>query len=345
MSEAAADLGVLVTGATGFIGVALVERLQRLDFPRVRGAVRGAPVRLPGGVPAIPVGDLGPDTDWSRALGDIDVIVHTAARVHRTDDAGLAAISEYRRVNVEATLRLARQAAAAGTRRLIFLSSIKVNGEETRLGEPYTADDRPAPVDAYAVSKHEAEDGLRRLAHDTGIEIVVIRPALVYGPGVKGNFRTMMRWIARRFPLPLGGIHNRRSLTALDNLLDLIVECMRHPGAAQQTFLAADGEDLSTTELLTRVGEAFGGPARLFAVPSDALRVAVSLAGRRDLFRRLCGSLQADIAKNRRLLGWTPPFSVEETLRATAQQFLSDRARGACWTRSLCARRLASCTP
>lgn len=328
MSAADRAPGVLVTGATGFIGGALMERLRGLDSVRVRGAVREALERLPGHAAAIAVGDLGPDTDWTPALDGVEVVVHTAARVHRRRESGPQAVAQYRRVNLQATLRLARQAAAAGVRRLVFLSSIKVNGEETPPGEPYRADDVPAPADAYAVSKHEAERGLRALGEETAMEIVILRPALVYGPGVKGNFHTMMRCLERGIPLPLRAIRNRRSFTALDNLLDLIVACLRHPAAAGQTFLAADGEDLSTPELLTRLGAALGRPARLFAVPAGALRAAAVVGGQRDLFRRLCGSLQVDITKNRQLLDWVPPVRVEEALRATAQRYLGDRARG-----------------
>ncbi len=206
--------------------------------------------------------------------------------------------------------------------RFVFISTIKVNGEGTPLGQPYTADDVPAPVDPYGVSKHEAELGLMRLAEETGMEVVIIRPVLVYGPGVKANFLSMMRWLHKGIPLPLGAIHNQRSLVALDNLVDLIVTCLHHPAAANQTFLVSDGEDLSTTALLRRTAAALGRPARLIPVPVRVLRTAAHLLGKADFAQRLYGSLQVDISKTRELLGWSPPVSVDDALHKTARHFL-----------------------
>ena len=317
---------LLVTGATGFVGSALIQRLLVHESHVIRAAVRRPLVCLPAAVDTVQVADLGPDTDWASGLAGVNVVIHTAARVHVMNDAAAESLSEYRRVNVQGTLKLAQQAAAAGARRFIFISSIMVNGEATPLGVPYRADDRPAPVDAYGISKREAEDALRQLASETGMEVVVIRPPLVYGPGVKANFLSMMRWLRRGVPLPLGAIHNKRSLVALDNLVDLIVTCIGHPAAGNQTFLAGDGEDLSTTELLTRTGAALGKPARLFLVPPLVLTTAASLVGKGEYARRLCGSLQVDISKNRELLGWVPPISVDEGLRATAKHFLNESA-------------------
>ena len=219
---------------------------------------------------------------------------------------------------MQGTLNLARQAAAAGVRRFVFVSSIKVNGEVTQLGRPFTADDAPAPLDAYGVSKMEAEEGLRAIASQTGMEVVIVRPALVYGPGVKANFAAMMRWLRRGVPLPLGAIHNQRSLVALDNLVDLIVTCLTHPAAANQTFLVSDGEDVSTTELLRRMGQALSRPARLIPVPVSWLKLAAAMVVKPDVAQRLCASLQVDIEKTRRLLGWTPPLSLDEGLRRVA---------------------------
>jgi UDP-glucose 4-epimerase len=228
-------------------------------------------------------------------------------------------LTEFRRVNVQGTLNLARQAAAAGVRRFVFVRSIKVNGESTQPGAPFKADDAPAPLDAYGVSKMEAEQGLRELAGQTGIEVIIIRPPLVYGPGVKANFAAMMHWLKRGVPLPLGAIHNQRSLVALDNLVALLMTCLTHPAAANQTFMVSDGEDVSTTELLLRMGQAMGKPARLLPVPASWLKLAAALIGKPDVAQRLCGSLQVDISKTRELLGWVPPVSLDEGLRRAAK--------------------------
>jgi UDP-glucose 4-epimerase len=231
-------------------------------------------------------------------------------------------LAEYRRVNVDGTMNLARRAIAAGVRRFVFMSSIKVNGEGTAYPEFYSADSIPAPKDPYGICKYEAEQGLRDLASKSGMEVVIIRPVLVYGPGVRANFLSMMRWLDMGIPLPLGSIHNKRSLVALDNLIDLILASLRHPAAANQTFLVSDGEDLSTTNLLRRLGLALGKPAHLLAVPPGMVVAAATLIGKRDMATRLCGSLQVDISKLRNVLGWTPPVSVDEGLRKVAQAYL-----------------------
>lgn len=322
---------VLVTGASGFVGQALLARLRRQDLP-VRAALR-RPWEPPPGVETCRVGELGADTDWRAALTDVDVVVHAAARVHVMRDAAADPLAEYRRVNVQGTLALARQAAEAGVRRFVFISSIKVNGEVTAPGRPFTAQDAPAPRDPYGLSKAEAENGLRRLAVETGLEVTIIRPPLVYGPGVKGNFLSLMCWLSRGLPLPLGAIHNRRSLVALDNLVDLIAVCCRHPAAASRTFLVADGEDLSTTELLRRLGQALGKPARLLPVPSWLLKAAAAAVGRPGIGQRLCGSLQVDIAATQAALAWSPPVGVDEALARTAHHFLrSEEGRAAAET-------------
>ena len=294
---------VLVTGANGFVGHAVWLRLDGMRGVTVRGSVRRAGVADAGAL-LVPVGEISAQTDWSAALPGIQAVVHAAARVHVMQEAAADPLEEFRRVNVQGTLNLARQAASEGARRFVFVSSIKVNGEATKPGVPFSADDIPAPLDAYGISKMEAEQGLREIAFQTGMEVVIIRPPLVYGPGVKANFAAMMRWLRRGVPLPLGAIHNQRSLVALDNLVDLIVTCLTHPAAANQTFLVSDGEDVSTTELLRRMGQAMGRPARLIPVPASWLKLAAAMVGKPDVAQRLCGSLQVDIEKTRRLLGY-----------------------------------------
>lgn len=315
---------ILVTGASGFIGKMLCNRLL-LDGLRVRPAVRcyrHGDVLSTGCVPVV-VGDLGTGTVWDNALEETDTVVHLAARVHVMNDLASDSLAEFRKVNVGGTLKLALQAANAGVNRFIYLSSIKVNGEETLLGRPFTEEDQPTPQDDYAVSKWEAEQALRELADKTGLEVVIIRPPLVYGPGVKANFETMMQWLNRDVPLPFGAIRNKRSLVALDNLVDMIAICLDHPTAANQTFLVADGEDLSTTELLKRTAAALGKPAHLLSLPQNILKTGLKLVGRDDVACRLCSSLQVDISKARALLDWTPPVTVDESLAKTARYFLA----------------------
>jgi len=313
---------ILVTGATGFVGKAVVQRLLVENSSQsVAVAVRKNNEAWPDRVVPYATGDLEPSSDWSAALVGISTVVHCAARVHVMADTAADPLTEFRRVNVQGTLNLAQQSASAGAQRFVFVSSIKVNGEATRPSSPFAADDVVAPLDAYGISKMEAEQGLRELAAKTGLEVVIIRPPLVYGPGVKANFAAMMRWLQRGVPLPLGAIHNQRSLVALDNLVDLIVTCIAHPAAANQTFLVSDGEDVSTTELLRRMGQAMGHPARLVPVPVGLIKLAASMLGKRDMAQRLCGSLQVDIEKTRRLLNWTPPLSLDQGLKKAAEGY------------------------
>ncbi len=268
------------------------------------------------------VGDLLPMTNWSSALKGVSAVVHCAARVHVMTDKSSDPLAEFRQVNVQSTTNLARQAAAAGVRRFVFLSSIKVNGEFTEVGQAFIADDVPAPKDPYGVSKYEAEQSLQQIASETGMEVVIIRPPLVYGPGVKANFESMMRWLHRGLPLPLAAVtENRRSLVALDNVVDLIVMCLNHPAAANQTFLVSDGEDLSTAQLLQRMGAAMGRPAHLFFMTPALLKLGAAILNKHGIYQRLCGSLQLDIAKTRHLLGWVPRVSVDEGLRRAAEGF------------------------
>lgn len=255
----------------------------------------------------------------------LDVVVHLASRVHVMNDTESDPLEAFRRVNVGHTLQLARSAVAAGAKRFIFVSSVKVNGEQTAFGRPYSETDNPLPVDPYGISKMEAEDALRELAAQTGLEVVIVRPVLVYGPGVKANFANMMRWLKKGVPLPFGAISNQRSLVALDNLVSFILTCVSHPAAANQTFLISDGEDVSTTQLLIRLGEALGSPARLIPVPEWLLVLGATLLGRKALSQRLCGSLQVDITKSRQLLGWASVVTLQEGLNATAQHYLSEQ--------------------
>ena len=309
-------MNLLITGIDGWIASALANRCRELGHT-VRGSTRQ---RDSNGI--VGVGEINGDTDWSRAVAETEVVVHLAARVHMMSDYATDPLAAFREVNTIGTLNLATQAATAGVKRFVFLSSIKVNGESTPPDHPYFADDPAIPADPYGISKHEAEQVLRSVTEKTGMEVVIIRPPLVYGPGVKANFESMMRWLDRGLPLPLGAIQqNRRSLIALDNLVDLIITCLTHPAAANQTFLVSDGEDLSTVALLKRMGQAPGKPARLFYVPTALLRLGAILFNKRGVYQRLCDSLQMDIGKTRQLLDWQPPITVDEGLRRAAKGF------------------------
>ncbi|WP_317847626.1 UDP-glucose 4-epimerase family protein [Pseudomonas sp. HTZ2] len=316
-------MNILLTGITGFVGRAVARRLLQ-DGHRLRAAVRR---NSPGDFDDIEVVkfDQLEDHDWSTALERQDVVVHCAARVHVMNEQSQDPLSEFRRVNVEGTLNLARSAARVGVKRFVFISSIKVNGEGTLPGKLFFADSVVSPLDPYGISKREAEEQLLALADVSGMEVAIIRPVLVYGPGVKANFLSMMGWLERGIPLPFGAIHNKRSMVALDNLVDLISICVLHPAAANQIFLVSDGEDLSTTQLLQRTANALGRRAHLIPVPAWILILIARLFGKSAVAQRLCGSLQVDIQKTRLLLGWTPPMSVDQALSKTARNFLERR--------------------
>ena len=305
---------ILITGATGFVGDAVLQRLIA-DGMHPTAVVRGADASLPAQANRAVVSGIDANTDWSAALQGQSAIIHCAARVHVMKDRDADPLEAFRAVNVDGTLNLARQAARAGVRRFLFLSSIGVNGAATAPGKPFTATSPAAPHSPYAVSKLEAEQGLLQVAHETGMEVVIIRPPLVYGPGAPGNFGSLVRWVARGVPLPLGAVHNQRSYVALDNLVDLIVIAVFHPAAAGHVFLASDGEDLSTTELLRRTGRVLGHRPLLLPVPAAWLSLAAAAIGKPDLAQRLCGSLQVDIGETRRILGWTPPLTVDQGLQ------------------------------
>jgi nucleoside-diphosphate-sugar epimerase len=305
---------VAITGTNGFIGSALSNTLGASGYS-IRRILRASDSNAPG-----ICDDINTAADyWFPPLDDAMVVIHCAALVHVMNGKTLASTQEYRRANFEATLSLARQAAAHGVKRFIFLSSIKVNGEFTRKGKSFSADDSPCPQDPYSVSKHQAEKALLELASSTQMEVVIIRPPLVYGPGVRANFLSMMVWLSRSVPLPLGAIKNYRSLVSIDNLISLIERCICHPDAVNQVFLVSDGEDLSTTDLLYRLGNALGKPARLIPVPVFLLFFFSRFFGYYSQAQRLCSSLQVDITKTRNLLGWAPVIDVDEGLRRAAK--------------------------
>lgn len=308
---------VLVTGASGLVGRRLSHRLVREGF-HVRAAVRSSKSAAILN-PQVAVGAIDQATDWHQALLNVQTVVHCAARVHVMHDAEADPLGAFRAVNLHGTLNLARQAAAAGVKRLVFISSVKVNGESTQAGRAFSEADAPNPQDAYGQSKFEAEQGLRKIALETGMAVVIIRPPLVYGPGAKANFAALMHAVQRGWPLPLGAVCNQRSLVALDNLVDFIMTCITHPQAANQTFLVSDGQDLSTTALVRGMAQAAGMPARVLLVPVWALQVGARLLGKGDEVQRLCSNLQVDISKARTLLGWAPPVSIDEGLRRAVQ--------------------------
>ncbi len=311
---------VLLTGASGFVGKAVLNTAQQRSI-NIRPVYRS--IDSSKGHPnAVLVSGLEDGmADWTQALQGVNVVIHAAARAHIMFEKENDSLFEYRRVNVIGTLNLARQAAAVGVRRFVFISSIKVNGEATAPGQPFTADDIPAPEDAYGQSKTEAEVKLNQLAKETGMEVTIIRPPLIYGPGVKGNFASLITWVRRGFPLPLGSVaHNRRSLVGLDNLVDLILVCTYHPKAAHQIFLVSDGEDLSTTEMLRRIGKALRKPVRLLWIPVGLINLIGALVGKKLVSRRLLGSLQVNIQKTCELLDWKPSVGVDEGLRRTVEQ-------------------------
>lgn len=310
-------MGVLLTGATGFVGRALFEHMSDGDTFRPRLVARSG---LDGAnwvkaTDVFHVSDMDGTTNWHAALVDCQSVVHLAARVHVMHDKASDPLALYRATNTDATLNLARQAAQAGVKRFVFVSSIKVNGEGR--DAPYRETDAPAPEDAYAISKWEAEQGLWQIARDTGLEVVVLRPPLVYGPGVKANFRRLLDTVARGWPLPLGAIENRRSLLYLGNFVDAIRVCLEHPAAAGQTFLLDDGEPVSTPELVRAIARAMGRPVRLLPVPVGVLAFGGALLGRRAAVARLTGSLHVDSSAIRARLGWAPPYSMEAGLAAT----------------------------
>ena len=312
---------LLITGGTGFVGQHLVSELKRRNLPYQTAGRTQAENAVQ--TECVSVGDINAHTAWSHALEGVSDVVHLAARVHITQETSSDAYAAFRAVNTAGTLNLARQAAAAGVRRFVFLSSVKVNGE----GSPhaYSETDTPAPEDAYAVSKWEAEQGLWEISADTGMQIVILRIPLVYGPGVAANFLQLLQIVNKGWPLPLRGIANRRSLLYIGNLVDAIRVVLEHPDAANKLFLLSDGQDVSTSQLVELIAQALHKPPRLFAVPLGFISAFAGLLGKSSAVDRLFGSLSMDSTKIQRELQWKPPFSMQQGLAQTAQWLLNTR--------------------
>ena len=316
---------ILVTGAGGFVGRPLCEELLHSGY-RVRAAVR-ALGQFPAGMEAVAVGAIDGRTDWADALRGVDTLIHLAARVHVMRDSAADPLAEFLKVNLHGTANLAQQAARAGVKRLVCVSSVKVNGEETFGQRSYTELDTPAPQDPYGISKWRAEQDLHRIALETGLEVVIVRPPLVYGPGVKGNFISLLAAIDRGMPLPLAGARNLRSLIYVGNLVDALIACATHPAAAGQTYLVSDGDDVSTALLVEKIAEALGRNSRAFNFPPGLLRAAATLLGRAEQVNRLFGSLRVSDKKIRGELGWSPPYTLEQGLRETAVWYRARQSR------------------
>jgi len=311
----------LVTGANGFVGSALCGELSQRNYP-VLGAVRAEHAECACFERAV-VGEIDEKTNWATALTGIDIVIHLAARVHVMQDDSTNPLAEFRKVNVAGTENLARSAAASGATRFVYVSSIKVNGEETHGSKRFTEEDIPSPQDPYGVSKCEAEQVLQRVATETGLEFVIVRPPLVYGAGVKGNFAQMLKVLASGIPLPLASVDNLRSLVYVGNLVDALILCATHPAAAGQTYLISDGEDISTPDLLIQLGAAMGHPARLFSCPLALLKLAGRLIGKKNQMERLLSLLRVDDSKIRRELGWIPTYTLQDSLSKTAKQLFA----------------------
>ncbi|TEW50710.1 UDP-glucose 4-epimerase family protein [Psychromonas algicola] len=310
-------MSILITGVTGFLGQALINKVPSNNLKVLsRKPLESENLNYYYGV-------IDKQSVYQDALIDVEVVIHCAARVHVMNDAVSSPLEAFRNVNTYGTLNLAQQAAETGVKRFIFISSIKVNGESSELGFPFKPDDKFMPADPYALSKYEAEVGLRKIATETGMEVVIIRPPLVYGPGVKANFASMMKWVHKGIPLPLGGIKNNlRSLVSVDNLVDLIITCIDHPKAANHTFLVSDDQDLSTTDLLQNMALALNVKSKLISIAPSWFVLAAKLIAKPAISVRLCGSLQLDISKTKELLNWKPPYSAAECMKKTADAFI-----------------------
>lgn len=317
---------ILITGASGFVGNACAQTLQAMNQYEVCLAVRNLNnIRVDQrGFSMVQVDELSLSTPWEKALQNCDCVIHTAGRAHVMKENANNPSEEYRRVNVEGTLNLARQAIKAGVRRFIYISSIKVNGETSEFSHPFCVDDKPNPKDLYSQSKYEAEEVLKELAKESSLEVVIIRPPLIYGPGVKGNFRLLLNWLKKGYPILAPKTINKRSFVGLKNLIDFIHVCITHPNAANETFLVSDGYDLSTTELFRHIGQHMNKPVRLIHAPFSSLSFLLGLAGKKSALDRLFGSLQVDIEKNEKTLGWKPKHDFSTMLAETVHDYLND---------------------
>jgi nucleoside-diphosphate-sugar epimerase len=316
---------IFLTGATGFVGRALVNRFNQSELAV---AVRVHSIELPKNIEQYAVGAIDKSTEWLEIINGVDVVIHAAARVHVMNDDCDDSLAIYREANTASTLNLAKQAAQAGVNRFVFISSINVNGEMTRPGNSFLPEDNHVPTDPYGLSKYEAEQGLLQIAEETGMEVVIVRPPSVYGPGVKANFASMMHWVNKGVPLPFGLIDNQRSLVALDNLVDFIALCADKdlsPKAANEVFLISDGEDVSTAQLLHKVAKAFNKKVLLLPIPVWLMTFMAKLLGKGDVANRLFGSLQVDSSKANDLLDWKPVTTMDEQLKKTAHAYLSEK--------------------
>lgn len=314
---------IVVSGASGFLGSHLVNQLAKDERFRVCATSRkNTRCADADRIEHLIIPDISSTTDWSEALIDCDVVIHTASIVHLMDYKESTDITKYRQVNLDGTMNLAKQAAAKGVKRFIFISSIKVNGEQTNNARPFLADDIPYPQDSYSQSKYEAEMALLTLSRELLMEIVIIRPPLIYGPGVKGNFMQMLRWLKKSHFLPFKGIKNKRSFVSVYNLNDLIIQCITHPNAANQIFLASDNSDLSTPELLIKLGRIMNVKLALFSLPMWILSFLALVTGKQNELQRLRSSLQVDITKTCNLLDWQPMLTLEEGLEKTVRSGL-----------------------
>jgi nucleoside-diphosphate-sugar epimerase len=314
---------ILVTGASGFVGRPLCMEIPKRGY-QVRAAIRTHGQMSSAGE-TVAVGAINGETDWSSALNGVDAVIHLAARVHVMKDKTADPLAEFLKVNLYGTSNLAQQAANAGVKRFVYVSSVKVNGEQTTVNRPFTESDEPDPQDPYAVSKWRTEQDLQRIAKETGLEVVIVRPPLVYGPGVKGNFVRLLGAIERGMPLPLAGANNLRSLVYVGNLVDALIACATHPAAAGQTYLVSDGDDVSTAMLVDMIARSLGRNNRAFHFPSGLLRVAATMLGRAEQMDRLFGTLRVKDEKLRRELAWTAPFTLEQGLQATSEWYCVQR--------------------
>ena len=312
---------ILITGSSGFLGSNIINKLELLDY-NIISVLRK--ITSASSSNSMQIGEINGDTDYKDIFVGTDIVIHCAARAHIMNEEVADTLAEYRWVNVDGTLNLAQQAADAGVKRFIYISSIKVNGESTSGSVPFTEKDTATPIDPYGVSKYEAEEGLKKIAAETGMEVVIIRPPLVYGAGVKANFLNLLKLSSTKFPLPFGLVNNKRSMVYVNNLVDFIVKCIDHSAAANQTFLISDNDDLSLSGLLQLIRKSMNKSARLIPVPIFLFKLAGLIFRKQDVVDRLVGDLQVDTSKAISLLDWKPPYTVEQGIQATVDSFLEN---------------------